>query len=51
MAYAISYVDAFAAASAARTGAILVSGDPDFDQLQGRVQLANLHRAREPKPV
>ena len=51
MAYAISYADAFAAALAARTDAILVSGDPEFDQLQGRVQLEKLHRAREPKPV
>jgi hypothetical protein len=51
MARAISYEDASAAALAARTDAILVSGDPEFDQLQGRVQLEKLHRAREPKPV
>jgi len=51
MAHAISYADAFAAALAARTDAILVSGDPEFDQLQGRVRLEKLHRAREPKPV
>ena len=51
MAYAISYADAFAAALAARTDAILVSGAPEFDQLQGRVQLEKLHRARESNPV
>ena len=51
IAHAISYADAFAAALAASTDAILVSGDPEFDQLQGRVQLEKLHRARESKPV
>ena len=42
--YAISYADAFAAALADRTGATLVSGDPDFDLLQGRIRLEKLHR-------
>lgn len=46
MEYAISYADAFAAALAARTGATLVSGDPDFIQLTGRIELERLHRAR-----
>ena len=44
--YAISYADAFAAALADRTGATLVSGDPEFDQLQGRIKLEKLHRTR-----
>ena len=44
LAYTISYADAFAAALADRTGATLVSGDPDFDLLQGRVRLERLHR-------
>ena len=42
--YTISYADAFAAALADRTGATLVSGDPDFDLLQGRIRLEKLHR-------
>jgi predicted nucleic acid-binding protein len=44
--YAISYADAFAAALADRTGAILISGDPDFDLLQGRIKLEKLHRLK-----
>jgi predicted nucleic acid-binding protein len=44
MAYAISYAEAFAAALADRTGATLVSGDPEFDQLQGRIKLEKLQR-------
>jgi ribonuclease VapC len=44
MTYAISYADAFAAALADRTGATLVSGDPEFDLLQGRINLEKLHR-------
>jgi ribonuclease VapC len=44
MEYAISYADAFAAALADRTGATLVSGDPDFDQVLGRIQIEKLHR-------
>jgi ribonuclease VapC len=46
MEYAISYADAFAAALADRTGATLVSGDPDFDQLQGRIGLEKLYRSK-----
>jgi predicted nucleic acid-binding protein len=44
--YAISYADAFAAALADRTGATLVSGDPEFDQLQGRINLEKLYRIK-----
>ncbi len=44
--YAISYADAFAAALADRTDATLVSGDPDFDLLQGRIRLEKLHRLK-----
>ena len=44
MAYAISYTDAFAAALADHTGATLVSGDPEFDQLQSRIKVEKLHR-------
>jgi ribonuclease VapC len=51
MAYAISYADAFAAALAARTDAILVSGDPEFDQLKGRIKLEKLHRIRKQGPT
>lgn len=47
MAYAISYADAFAAALAERTGATLVSGDPEFDQLQGRIKVEKLHRNKQ----
>jgi predicted nucleic acid-binding protein len=45
--YAISYADAFAAALADRTGATLVSGDPEFDQLQGRIKLEKLRRIKQ----
>jgi predicted nucleic acid-binding protein len=44
--YAISYADAFAAALADGTGATLVSGDPDFDLLQGRIKLEKLQRLK-----
>ena len=44
--YTISYADAFAAALADRTGATLVSGDPDFALLQGRIRLEKLHRLK-----
>ena len=47
MAYAISYADAFAAALADRTGATLVSGDPEFDQLQSRIKLEKLQRNKQ----
>jgi len=44
--YTISYADAFAAALADRMGATLVSGDPGFDLLQGRIRLEKLHRLK-----
>lgn len=50
MAYAVSYADAFVAALADRMNATLVSGDPDFDLLQGRIKLEKLHRAEEQPP-
>jgi ribonuclease VapC len=46
IAYTISYAAAFAAALADRTGSTLVSGDPEFDQLQGRIKLERLHRSK-----
>ncbi len=42
--FAISYADAFAAALADHADATLVSGDPEFDQLQGRIKLEKLQR-------
>jgi predicted nucleic acid-binding protein len=45
--FAISYADAFAAALADHADAILVSGDPEFDQLQGRIRLEKLRRHRK----
>lgn len=46
MTYAISYADAFAAVLADQAGATLVSGDPEFDLLQGRIKLEKLQRAK-----
>jgi predicted nucleic acid-binding protein len=46
MEYAISYADAFAVALADRTGAILVSGDPELDLLGNRIQIEKLHRQK-----
>jgi predicted nucleic acid-binding protein len=37
--HAISYADAFAAATAIRRGAVLVTGDPEFRALEGTVTL------------
>ena len=37
--YAISYADAFAAATAIRHGAILVTGDPEFRTLESQVTI------------
>jgi len=45
MEFALSYADAFAAALADDVDATLVSGDPEFDQLRGRIKLEKLHRA------
>jgi predicted nucleic acid-binding protein len=44
MEYAISYADAFAVALADRTGATLVSGDPELDLLGDRIKVEKLHR-------
>ena len=44
MEYAISYADAFAVALADRTGATLVSGDPELDLLGDRIKIERLHR-------
>jgi ribonuclease VapC len=44
MHYAISYADAFAAAAADGLGAALVTGDPELEQLGGRIQLEKLAR-------
>jgi predicted nucleic acid-binding protein len=44
MSYAISYADAFAAAVAEELDAVLVSGDPELEQLEDRLQLEKLER-------
>jgi predicted nucleic acid-binding protein len=42
--YAISYADAFAAATTGELGAILVTGDPELEQLENRIQIEMLER-------
>jgi len=42
--YLISYADAFAAAAAEELNAVLVTGDPDFDKLKGRIKIKKLTR-------
>jgi len=44
MHYAISYADAFAAAAAEELGAVLVTGDPELEQLGSRIQMEKLQR-------
>jgi predicted nucleic acid-binding protein len=44
MEYTISYADAFAVALADSKGATLVSGDPEIDQVRGRIKLEKLYR-------
>lgn len=44
MHYAISYADAFAAAAAEELGAVLVTGDPELEQLGNRIQMEKLQR-------
>ena len=44
MKYSISYADAFAVATAEATSAILVTGDPEIDQLEDRIRIEKLHR-------
>jgi predicted nucleic acid-binding protein len=45
MSYALSYADAFAGALSEELGAALVTGDPEFRQLEGRIPLERLVRA------
>jgi len=47
MRYAISYADAFAAAAAAELRAVLVSGDPELEALQGEIRLQKLVRDKK----
>ena len=44
MRYTISYADAFAAATAEDLGAVLVSGDPELEQLGNQIQIEKLER-------
>lgn len=44
--YAISYADAFAAAVTEQYDAILVTGDPELELLEGHIRLEKLHRDR-----
>jgi len=44
MRYAISYADAFAAATAEGLNAFLVSGDPELKQLEDRIRIEKLRR-------
>jgi len=44
MRYAISFADAFAAATAEELDAVLVTGDPELEQLEKRIQLEKLER-------
>lgn len=44
MGHTISYADAFAAATAEELDAALVTGDPELEQLEGRVQIDKLER-------
>jgi len=44
MRYAISYADAFAAATAEDLNAVLVSGDPELKQLEDRIRIEKLRR-------
>jgi len=44
MSYTISYADAFAVATAEELDAILMTGDPEIEQLEDRIQLEKLER-------
>ena len=44
MHHAISYADAFAAAAATELNAVLVTGDPELEQLRSQVQIEKLER-------
>jgi ribonuclease VapC len=43
--YTISYADAFAAALAEKLEAVVVTGDPEFKELEGRIPMERLVRA------
>jgi len=43
---AISYADAFAAATTEDLGAVLVTGDPELEQLEDRIRIEKLERRR-----
>lgn len=45
MRYAISYADAFAVAAAEDLDAVLVTGDPEIEQLENRIRVERLERA------
>jgi len=44
MHYSISYADAFAAATADQLSGILVTGDPELEQLASRIKIEKLER-------
>ena len=46
MQYAISYADAFAAATATALGAILATGDPELQHLAGKIHIEPLRRRK-----
>ena len=50
MRYAISYADAFAAATADGLSAVLVTGDPEREQLESRVRIEKLERGERAWP-
>jgi len=47
MRYVISYADAFAAATAVERGAVLVTGDPELQQLESRIRMEKLEAVRQ----
>ena len=47
MSYTISYADAFAVTLAQKLSAILITGDPEIEQLQDVIPLEMLQRARK----
>lgn len=47
MRHAISYADAFAAATTREMRAVLVTGDPELEQLGNRIRTEKLHLNRE----
>jgi ribonuclease VapC len=47
MSYTISYADAFAVTLAQKLSAILITGDPEIEQLQDVIPLERLQRARK----